>query len=108
MICKMEKTKSIKRPKGITIIAFFFILGAFSLISDIFLEASPFFMFFGKMYTGKTAYVMYGINVLIGLFLGIGLLKLKKYSWWGFIVLNCYGFVYIIINHFTTQTDNYN
>lgn len=106
----MEKTRPVRRPLGITILAFFFILIAFNVVNEHILKSNPIF-FGGKMHTGKTAYVIAGIYGVINLFLGVGLLRLKKYAWWVLIVFNCYTFFSLIINiivqrFFTTQINN--
>jgi hypothetical protein len=103
---RLDQTGLITRPLGITILGLIYILGPCSSFAFL-LKATP-YPFFGKMYTGTTAYLVAGVSGLIDIFIGVGLLKLKRYAWWAFLAYSCFSLFNFIINRFTTtQTIKY-
>ncbi len=76
---KHEKCIKPKRPKGITIIAFFNLLFALVAIYELF--AGDPHIFLGFIVRGFSARISYAIGAVMCFLVAIGLLKLKKIAW---------------------------
>lgn len=107
---KKEKAiiKQAGRPLGITLIASLMLFGAITMVLLALFPTSEKMPLVDVIFiSGMLARVYFFSFAIVSLYIAIGLYKLKKGAWIGYVVFSLYGIVVSVINIFTFTKDTF-
>ena len=95
---------NIIRPKGLTILSVFTFLAAIIGIPKLF-NADSSFILFGFLFEGMHYDILQSIIILINIVLAIGIFKIHRWSYYGFLYFNAFFIIAFIFNILLVNND---